>query len=97
MRNFAFLLALALAGCAATDPFDGLSPDAWLCAAEYRIYEGDPRYESCLQAFRSYDYVRGVMAKNYDITLIDCLRPNGGIVWATRKECSEMMGIVIDH
>ena len=80
----------------ATDPFDGMSPDAWLCAGD-GIYEDDPRYEGCLQAFRSYSYVRGVMAKDYGVTLIDCVRPNGGKVWATREECSEMMGISIDH
>ena len=98
MRNFAPILALAfvLAGCDEPEPTEAPLPDAALCAFG-GIIEGDPPYDWCIQLNRTDVDTRDRMAKGFGIELIDCLRPNGGMVWAIRQECAESMGISIDH
>lgn len=98
MRNLAFILALAfvLAGCDQTEPTEALPWDAARCATRI-LAKAHPDYLTCIYLERSDVRVRERMAKDFGIKLIDCLRPNGGMVWATREECSEMMGISIDH
>lgn len=104
MRNLAFFLALALAlaGCDEPEPTEPRPTDVVLCEMRLlpgvRIFPEIPLdYFSCIHLERSDVWVRDRMAEVYGIKLIDCLRPNGGMVWATREECSEMMGISIDH
>jgi hypothetical protein len=87
---------LALAGCDEPEPPEALLTDAVLCAIA-GIFKSYSNYDWCIWLNRADVSVRHQMAKDHGVTLIDCLHPDGGMLWATREECSKMMGISIDH
>ena len=63
MRNFAFILALALAGCTAAEPEKPQYTDAEFCAF-YGVDEGHDLHEHCVQVLRD---ARARMVRNLDL------------------------------